>query len=72
MTYSRNIYTFDNFDYPISNPLQICIIGTETNCGTFNIKTNDPVMTVSSALTIGEKYIEIYISLATMLYIIMI
>lgn len=53
MTYSRDVYTFDDFDVNITQSLNLCVIGSSNNCANLNLALNLPAMTVSSALTIS-------------------
>lgn len=57
MSYSRDVYTFDEFDVNITQSLNICVIGNDNNCATLDLSVNLPVMSVSSALTIFEGFI---------------
>ena len=58
MTYTRDIYTFDTFDSPITQSLKICLIGTQNHCTTLSLPLIIPSMTVFSALTISEPYLN--------------
>jgi hypothetical protein len=53
MTYSRDVYTFDDYDVNITQSLNLCVIGSSNNCAQLSLPLNLPVMTVSSALTIS-------------------
>lgn len=52
MTYSRDIYTFDDFDVNITKILNLCVIGGTSSCAKLELPLNVPAMSVSSALTI--------------------
>jgi hypothetical protein len=52
MGYSRDIYTFDDFDVNITKILSICLIGSSSSCAKMELPLNVPAMSVSSALTI--------------------
>lgn len=53
MTYTRDIFTFDTFDSKVGQSFSICLIGTQSHCGSFTLPINYPSMSVLSALTIS-------------------
>ena len=50
LAYTRDIYTYDSFDFPITSSLYICLIGSQTGCGTFTLPVLISSMFVKSAL----------------------
>ena len=46
MTYSRDILTFDTFDASLGQVINICLIGAQSDCGSFDLPFNFPLMTV--------------------------
>jgi hypothetical protein len=50
LSYTRDIYTYDSFDFSISSSLYICLIGSQTGCGTLTLPVLVPSMFVKSAL----------------------
>ena len=68
MSYSRDVLTFDGFDAPISQVINICLIGAQVGCAELTLPLNYPMMTVQSALTIWQPHLT-YLFLASLLFL---
>lgn len=49
-TYTRDILTYDSFDYQLTSTFQVCLIASQTACLTVTPPVLIPSMTVKSAL----------------------
>lgn len=56
LAYTRYALTFDTFDYQLTSPVYLCIIGSLTSCTTITIPVLVPTMVVASALQVYERY----------------
>lgn len=59
LTYTRDALTFDSFDYQLTSPVYLCLIGSSTSCSTVTIPVLVPSMVVASALQVYEKCVII-------------
>jgi len=63
MSYTRDVYTYDDFDYQVTQEMDVCLIGSQTHCQTIVIPLNYPMMSVASALNIFEVNLTWILSL---------
>lgn len=50
LSYSRDINTYDDFDFQLTSTFPICLIGNSNDCGTIAPPILYPSMTITSAL----------------------
>lgn len=67
MLFTREAYTFDTFDYQLSDSTEVCVIGSSTHCSTVTLKSLIPVLSISSALTVHQAHAVHVLGLALVL-----
>lgn len=57
LEYTRDVYTYDSFDYQVTATLSVCLIGAQTSCATLSPPYLVPTMSVQSALQIHSAHL---------------
>lgn len=60
LDYSRDVYTYDSFDYQVTATMTVCLIGSQTSCATITPPYLVPTMSVQSALQIYDTHLAYY------------
>lgn len=60
LEYTRDVYTYDSFDYQITAGMSVCLIGTQTSCASITPPYLVPTMSVQSALQIYAAHLVFY------------